>query len=203
MTAGESAGERERLARLFELTAGITWIQVVSAQGAIDDAWRGTSDSVTNPADRKFLLAARSQADLIVTSARTADVERYRPSRFAPILIIDRSVSDTHTELTDDELLPGALLRLNEGQSGAAMAARQHVLLESGPTLARALLQSRRDWQILLTVTGLPTTLEAEDIQRLCAARVRELAQILECGLLATRQIVIEGSNAYLRLETA
>jgi riboflavin biosynthesis pyrimidine reductase len=51
----------------------------------------GDSSGVSSTLDRLLLGKLRSQADLIVTTGRTARVERYKSSKHAPIAILTRT----------------------------------------------------------------------------------------------------------------
>ena len=57
----------------------------------------GTSKTVGNQTDLQLLIALRSRASLIVTTGKTARIEKYKASRFAPIAFITRDESSLAT----------------------------------------------------------------------------------------------------------
>lgn len=50
----------------------------------------GTSKSISNSMDIHLLMALRAKSDVIVTTGKTARIEAYKASRFAPIAIVSR-----------------------------------------------------------------------------------------------------------------
>ena len=51
----------------------------------------GTSKPLSNHLDLQLLLTLRSKSDVIVTTGKTARLENYRASRFAPLVILSRN----------------------------------------------------------------------------------------------------------------
>jgi riboflavin biosynthesis pyrimidine reductase len=60
-------------------------------QGGASFGISGDSSDVTNQVDRLLLGKLRSLSDVIVTSGKTARVERYKSSKYAPIAIFTRT----------------------------------------------------------------------------------------------------------------
>ncbi|MFM5967746.1 MAG: hypothetical protein ACKOQ8_01730 [Micrococcales bacterium] len=139
------------------LETGITWIQVVEPSSPSDDhepTFVKNSDLVSNAEDRELLFGARSQADVILVTEKTASAEKYRPSKFAPILVIDRSGSYT----PPPEVLgkhPIRVLPSVEDALAANPLDSSKILLESGPTLASALAKQALLGQAIVVVTTL------------------------------------------------
>ena len=152
---------RAFFASAFELQPGLNWIHVLSANGLSVAAGTKNSDSVSNSEDREFLFGMRSKCDAIVVSAKTAIAENYRPSKFAPIFIIDRNSTETARKLArvaDGEKhaievhrsVDDAIRRLPDG-------AQSKILLECGRDMARSLCEdphgTSRLVQALISVT--------------------------------------------------
>jgi len=51
----------------------------------------GTSSDLSSPFDLRLLKSLRSQADCIVTTGKTARIENYKASKFAPVAFLTRS----------------------------------------------------------------------------------------------------------------
>lgn len=140
------------------LIEGINWIQVVAPLDEPDtnalEERDFHSDSISNSQDRAFLFAKRAESDAVVVTKKTAIAEHYRPSKFAPIYVLDRdsetrfeSVGATNErhELTSVTSLDEAIL--------LAGGAKAKLLLESGRTFASYLGQQHAVSQLLVTVT--------------------------------------------------
>jgi hypothetical protein len=143
----------------FALLPGLNWIQVVPANGTLDDTWSTKSHAISTNSDREFLFAARAASDLILTTAKTAVTEGYVPSRFATIAVIDRggtytpppSQPDRHPIFVD-ATIDAAKMRV---------APAEYLLLESGRTFARSALPNLS--QLLITVAGTSDTTDATE----------------------------------------
>ena len=139
------------------LETGITWIQVVeptSPSDAHEPTFAKNSDLVSNAEDRELLFESRSQADVILVTERTASAEKYRPSKYAPILVIDRAGSYT----PPPEVLgkhPIRVLPSVEDALAANPLDSSRILLESGPTFASALAKQALLGQAIVVVTTL------------------------------------------------
>lgn len=138
------------------------------------------SDSVTNAEDREFLFGMRSQCDAIMVSAKTALVENYRPSKFAPIFVIDRHSTAAARELerqAEGDKHPievhasvgEALLRLPEGS-------QSRVLLECGRTMAKSLFEDARGESRLVQALVSVTTDSSETGRRRALELISELS---------------------------
>ena len=139
------------------LETGITWIQVVEPASPSDihqPKFVKNSDLVSNAEDRELLFGARSQADAILVTERTASAEQYRPSKYAPILVIDRSGS-----YAPPPEVPGKhpILVFPSVEDALAVSPIEgsRILLESGPTLASALAKQELLGQAIVVVTTL------------------------------------------------
>ena len=147
----------------------------------------GTSKSLGNELDRQRLIRLRSTAELIITDAKTAAIEAYRPSKFAPIEVWSRSevlegVSDglTHLRISD---LAAEIQRVSNSV----------VILEAGPTLTRAIAELGAIKQLELTVTGTSSI-------DLAAKAARGFAETLGlAGLQVKKQNLFE-STAFFSL---
>lgn len=189
----------ERDAPTFPLLTGVTWIQAVPASGPLESAWQETSDEVSNDSDRRFLVSARAQADFIVTSAKTAAAESYRPSRHAPIVVLDRTaVASTPDELR--LLRAGALVHANALTAVETLAREKRVLLESGPTLAKVFALSGSIQRVWLTVTGFRDDFDSLERSRITAKRIEAIGVALGVERLAPTSAIWDGQNEYLDL---
>ena len=159
----------------LELPVGITWIQVISSSGSPvgDD---GTSDSVTNRLDRELLVAARNEADWILVSGRTFLSERYKASRRAPIAVItgsSQTARDVEALIAQnqpiDEGKPITLFKsVDEFLTEAGGAEANKILLESGRTMAKSLLNLGYLTGAIVSVTGDLTDSGKKAIDALC-----------------------------------
>lgn len=128
----------------LQLTNGATWIQVAEpvgeTSGLRDSSATKNSDLISNPEDRALLFAMREQSDAILVSAKTAIAEHYRPSKFAPIYVVDRKGTFTSTT----EATPGrhAMKILGSVEEVFERHPPTHskILLESGRTMAKSLI---------------------------------------------------------------
>lgn len=78
------------IAKAFGICVGWRMNFVVNIDGNFADQ-SGSSDGIASQLDRLLLGKLRSQADVIVTTGKTARIERYRSSKHAPIAILTRS----------------------------------------------------------------------------------------------------------------
>lgn len=139
------------------LETGITWIQVVeptSTRDVHEPTLVKNSDLVSNAEDRELLFGARSQADVILVTERTASAEQYRPSKYAPILVIDRSGLYTPPPEVQGKH-PIKVFPSVEDALAAHPLDSSRILLESGPTLASALAKQALLGQAIVVVTTL------------------------------------------------
>ena len=189
----------ERDASAFPLLTGVTWIQAVPASGPLELAWRDTSDEVSNDSDRRFLVSARAQADFIVTSAKTAAAESYRPSRYAPIVVLDRSaVASTPDELR--LLRSGDIAHADALTAVETLAREKSILLESGPTLAKVFAHSGSIQRVWLTVTGFREDFDSLERARITAKRIEAIGVALGLERLTQTRAIWDGQNEYLDL---
>lgn len=139
----------------------------------------GRSKSISNDLDRQRLIRLRQLADIIITDNRTAVVEEYRPSKYAPIEVWSRqgnfpSVADglQRKQVQDPNVTIEEYVKLA-------------VLLEAGQGLTKALAQSKSIDELALTVTGAES---AEDAQ-VIAQRTRDslgLSYLVKCRIFTT-----------------
>ena len=126
---------------------------------------KGTSEDVTNATDRSLLLHLRSLADLIITDAATAAAERYRPSRFCNIEVWSRSGDFRGLqESKPKELSYGLSLQVvsdAEARIASLRKSYKRILLETGPTLTKALSETRQVDFACISVTGAARSNEA------------------------------------------
>lgn len=64
----------------------------IDSSGATVDE-TGKSSNLSSPLDLELLKSLRSQADCIVTTGKTARLENYKASKFAPIAFLTRSAN--------------------------------------------------------------------------------------------------------------
>lgn len=133
-----------------------------------------TSKEISNPADLELLKQLRSLTDVIVTTGKTARVEEYKTSKFAPIAVL----TDNESEIRDLPLFESDKnfsLTLENPLSTAALEAelRQRgfdsFLFEGGLQVLDLLLQQAENFELVLSVTGSEQDQEVDAAQYLKA----------------------------------
>lgn len=174
----------------FDLVNGWTWIQVLAGSRPVSETWSGSSRASTNADDYERLMAARRAADIILVTSRTAEAEHYRPSKHAPICVIDRNgrfIPPTASQLQQPmECFNSVAAYDNQHPTGK-------VLLESG--LKFAAEHSNRIRQILLTITSTsePTVATVLD----------ELAELFPLATFREISRALDRNNTYLTFEAS
>ena len=120
-------------------------------------AGSANSQQISNPLDRLILKVIRSQADLIVTSGKTAISENLKASRFAPLLVLTNndeisfagletpSTMPVFVTVNDRDWLNPSAKAVGKTQGNLVTWLRQFskdyhkVVLETGPLLTRSL----------------------------------------------------------------
>lgn len=117
-----------------------------------------SSKSISDASDYEWLMFLRSKADLIVTSGKTFRAESYRQSRFCPIVVISRTVSQTID--SDTSRFPISFSTLEDCIDLIKRSGK--VLLESGPNLAVELASRGKDIVIALSCPRAISEIEIE-----------------------------------------
>lgn len=117
-----------------------------------------SSKSISDASDNEWLMFLRSKADLIVTSGKTFRAESYRQSRFCPIVVISRTVSQTID--SDTSRFPISFSTLEDCIDLIKRSGK--VLLESGPNLAFELASRGKDIVIALSCPRAISEIEIE-----------------------------------------
>lgn len=117
-----------------------------------------SSKSISDASDNEWLMFLRSNADLIVTSGKTFRAESYRQSRFCPIVVISRTVSQTID--SDTSRFPISFSTLEDCIDLIKRSGK--VLLESGPNLAVELASRGKDIVIALSCPRAISEIEIE-----------------------------------------
>ncbi|MEY4988487.1 MAG: hypothetical protein RI933_120 [Actinomycetota bacterium] len=117
-----------------------------------------SSKSISDASDNEWLMFLRSKADLIVTSGKTFRAESYRQSRFCPIVVISRTVSQTID--SDTSRFPISFSTLEDCIDLIKRSGK--VLLESGPNLAVELASRGKDIVIALSCPRAISEIEIE-----------------------------------------
>lgn len=117
-----------------------------------------SSKSISDASDNEWLMFLRSNADLIVTSGKTFRAESYRQSRFCPIVVISRTVSQTID--SDTSRFPISFSTLEDCIDLIKRSGK--VLLESGPNLAVKLASRGKDIVIALSCPRAISEIEIE-----------------------------------------
>ncbi|AOY56024.1 hypothetical protein [Candidatus Rhodoluna planktonica] len=117
-----------------------------------------SSKSISDASDNEWLMFLRSKADLIVTSGKTFRAESYRQSRFCPIVVISRTVSQTID--SDTSRFPIFFSTLEDCIDLIKRSGK--VLLESGPNLAVELASRGKDIVIALSCPRAISEIEIE-----------------------------------------
>ena len=86
------ADQLANLFALYEPFEGVRANLAVNFHGSVSGE-SGSSNDVSNAADRALLAKIRSLSDVIVTSATTARAEQLRPSKFAPMVVLCNSAN--------------------------------------------------------------------------------------------------------------
>lgn len=123
----------------------------------------GTSKSISNYQDLQLLLALRSKSDVIVTTGKTARIESYKNSRFAPIAVVTKSAKslknipaleevgefENFVLSTDSEKIDFAEIEAQLKNRGF-----EAILFEGGPASLTELFSSKLEIQFVLSVIG-------------------------------------------------
>lgn len=112
---------------------------ISNSQGDFTGA-SGSSRDLSNSDDLALLIRLRSLSDVIVTDASTARIERYRPSKWAPIQVWSKT--GDFDGLVEIENL--SLKQVSDIESAISSLKQQYqsILLETGPTLTGILGQA-------------------------------------------------------------
>jgi riboflavin biosynthesis pyrimidine reductase len=134
----------------------------------------GSSRDLTNPADYAALMGLRDASDLILTSAKTARMERYRQSS-TPLVLVSRSGDFTEIpaldQLASGEVKGGIYLvgptqdlseevrsklagTFDDVEGFASLAKGKLVAVEAGPELASVLIRLGLVTRLSLSVVG-------------------------------------------------
>jgi hypothetical protein len=124
----------------------------------------GTSKSISNNLDFKLLMALRAKCDVIVTTGKTARLESYKASRFAPIAIISRQSNPKIGIPAFSE--PGAFESILLESSGVDLDFHHlgeqlrslgfnRFLFEGGPSTLRVLMNSCEQAKLVMSIAGL------------------------------------------------
>lgn len=117
-----------------------------------------SSKSISDASDNEWLMFLRSKANLIVTSGKTFRTESYRQSRFCPIVVISRTVSQTID--SDTSRFPISFSTLEDCIDLIKLSGK--VLLESGPNLAVELASRGKDIVMALSCPKAISEIEIE-----------------------------------------
>lgn len=117
-----------------------------------------SSKSISDASDNEWLMFLRSKANLIVTSGKTFRAESYRQSRFCPIVVISRTVSQTID--SDTSRFPISFSTLEDCIDLIKLSG--NVLLESGPNLAVELASRGKDIVMALSCPRALSEIEIE-----------------------------------------
>lgn len=127
---------------------------VVDAQGRFIGE-TGSSRDISNEDDLALLKKLRSLSDVIVTDTKTARVECYRPSKWAPIQIWSKTGNFDGLIAEDGvsfKVTPDPIAAISE-----LSKLYPSVLLEAGPTVTNVLAKSKSIDELKLTVVGAPS----------------------------------------------
>lgn len=143
---------------------GVRLNMVVDTNGLFTDKF-GSSRGISNELDRQLLTRLRSQTDVIVTGGNTARVEKYGVNKHAKVAVI------SHNSYPNPEILT---LTPPEGIDVATWCLPElagkgfsSVLLEVGPSLAKAFLSADLVDEFLLTVSDGPVAVAEEVVRSL------------------------------------
>lgn len=155
---------RKQLAAFLGPFEGLRWVFVIGANGEWVGA-DGTSRSLSTPEDFELLMAARGLSGAAITSAKTAAAEQLNQSALTSLLVVYGEGDPggfPALEQTEPSKRPVHILRnqgrwlsptviLNAAEQIAKASGRQGLLLESGPTLARAFIQAGNLTQLVVS----------------------------------------------------
>lgn len=171
------AGLRNVL-QLVPVRRGVTMLNLVFDEQGHTTGKSGSSRDISNELDYQSLMALRNQADYIVTSAKTARVEKYRRSRMAPLVLLSESgnfdgipavveadagpqespvflVSQHHDSGDIAARYPQTWVRvIDYTQMVEKFASANFVVAETGLSLSKKLIASGLIQEIALSVVG-------------------------------------------------
>ena len=192
--------DHSALEALYPPVAGFRFNHVISTKRVSPN-----SDSLTNELDRLILKHIRSVSDLIVTSGNTARRENLKASRYAPMLVLTRTkdkfsfhaleqqstkpvyITQTlGTEYPNQNAVAIGLVdstAVEFSESFCHLNKFSHVVLESGPTVAREFaagaLLSEIDITVTKTIEGSRAMSEAESFLSVLGVESYERLQTL------------------------
>ncbi len=131
----------------------------------------GTSKSISNSVDIQLLMALRAKSDVIVTTGKTARIEAYKASRFAPIAIVSRQPKplDGIPALSQTGDFESIVLKSDGRELDFIELGRQLSLLgfnrflfEGGPSTMSQLLRSNVASGLVLSVVDVDSSQKLE-----------------------------------------
>jgi riboflavin biosynthesis pyrimidine reductase len=131
----------------------------------------GTSKSISNSEDIKLLMALRAKCDVIVTTGKTARIEAYKASRFAPIAIVSRQPKPldgipafSQTGAFESIVLKSEGLELDFDELGRQLTSLgfNKFLFEGGPSTMSQLLRSNVASELVLSVVDVDSSKKFE-----------------------------------------
>ena len=165
--------DKSALKSLYPPVSGFRFNNVISPIG--DSV---NSDFLSNDLDRMLLRHIRSVSDLIVTSGLTARLENLKASRFAPMLILTKSretfsipalehnstnavyiTQPLGTEYKNEKAMAIGMVDATSVEfceSFCRLNEFSHVVIESGPSIAREFVAADLLNEIDITVTKTP-----------------------------------------------
>ena len=160
------------------ITRGATMLNLVVDRRGRTVGNTGSSRDISNEIDYQSLMALRRHADYILTSAKTARVEKYRRSRMAPLVLMSESGNfDDIPAVVDWEAGPHDslvyLVREQDGprdlnirysqpwvrviefsEVGKMFSSANFVVAETGLYLSKILISSGLIQEIAISVVG-------------------------------------------------
>lgn len=121
----------------------------------------GTSKSISNSVDIQLLMALRAKSDVIVTTGKTARIEGYKASRFAPIAIVSQQQDPKEgipafSQPGDFESIVlksnGSELDFVELGLQLTSLGFKRFLFEGGPSTMKQLLRSNVESELVLSI---------------------------------------------------
>ena len=117
------------------------------------------SKEISNPADLQLLKRLRSLADVIVTTGKTARIENYIASKFAPIAVLTEDESkvrklplfESQQNFTLSLQKP---LSLDDLEAALRQQGYGSFLFEGGLQVLDQLLEQAENFELVLSVTG-------------------------------------------------
>lgn len=162
----------------------------------------GSSKPIGNHTDLQLLLALRSKSSVIVTTGKTARVESYKASRFAPIAVITRDPASlsqlpliknpgVHKTifLGSENYGPTTFAEFDEALNSKGLT---QILFEGGPSSLSALLLSKLPVTLVLSIANL----SPNDFSEPYEAELRDLlAKVLPDSKMELKDFFSVGPN--------